>query len=137
MAKPPWVWTNGWDFPKLYTWEYKAKMELFDLFDYNPDLEELNNLKEPNFETFSLPSMCKGADNVLLKRYCKVTKHIPDLHTTMLLMQLAKFPLTFKEDLKKKFRFDLIVRIVFIIVALDKKNHSIVDKKNHSMFYKF
>ena len=109
MAKPPWVWTNGWDFPKLYTWEYKAKMELFDLFDYDPDLEELNNLKEPNFETFSLPSICKGANNVLLKRYCKVTKHIPDLHTTMLLMQLAKFPLTFKEDLKKKFRFDLIV----------------------------
>ena len=84
-------------------------MELFDLFDYDPDPEELNNLKEPNFETFSLPSMCKGADNVLLKRYCKVTKNIPDLHTTMLLMQLAKFPLTIKEDLKKKFRFDFIV----------------------------
>ena len=104
MAKPSWVWTNVWDFPKLYTWEFKTKMELFDLFDFDPDLEELNNLKEPNFETFSLSSVCKEADDVLLKRYCKVTKNMPNLQTTMILMQLAKFPLTFKEDLKEKFR---------------------------------
>ena len=98
MAKPSWVWTNAWDLPKLYSWEQKTKLELFDLFNYDQRLQKLNNLKEPNFEKFSLSSLCKGENNVLLKRYCKVTKTLPDLQTTMILMQLAKFPLSFKEN---------------------------------------
>ena len=34
MSQPAWVWTNGLDFPRLYSWTEDTRKELLNLFKY-------------------------------------------------------------------------------------------------------
>lgn len=60
MAQPAWIWTKNYDFPRLYSWDKKAKTSIFSLFNYDLAQSFKGNLRlsAPNFETFSLPTLC-------------------------------------------------------------------------------
>ena len=36
MSQPAWVWTNGLDFPRLYSWSEDARKEILNLLRYRP-----------------------------------------------------------------------------------------------------
>ena len=98
MSLPAWVWSNGMDFPRLYSWSNKARKELMDFlhYDYGLTLRSLQDLHTPQFENISFASICddRGA-SFNLTEYCKLSESIPNLEITMSLMNLAKFPLDF------------------------------------------
>ena len=106
MSQPGWVWTNGMDFPRMYSLESGAREELLDLFNYNDQLQfrALLDLEAPNFENMSLPSLCNTDLKVSegLSKYCELVEVLPSLETTMKLMSLAKHPLNFEKKLKFK-----------------------------------
>ena len=99
MSKPSWVWSSGLDFPRLYSWDYKATEELHSLFQYDSSLSHRGflELEVQNFENLSLPSLC-SSNSEKLNNYCKIAASVPNLQTTMELMTLAKFPLGFLES---------------------------------------
>ena len=92
MAKPAWIWNNIYDFPPLYSLEYGARKEIQDFFNFDSSLPTADDLelKVPDFEKLSLPTVCENAN---FTNYCKLAKNLPDLQTTMHFMNLAKFPL--------------------------------------------
>ena len=103
MSQPSKVWQEPWHFPRFYTWSDAAKDELFDKFnyDYSQLFRGTLSLQEINFEHFKLPHLCTSGN---MSEYCSISKKVPDLKTTMELMQLAKYPLKVTDNLKSKFR---------------------------------
>ena len=101
MALPTWVWTENLDFPRLYSWSNAARDEIFRLFNYDTSLtrRDFLELSEPDFENFSLPNICDKTD---LTNYCELSEHIPDIFTTMHLMNMATFPQTLDDTFLKK-----------------------------------
>ena len=99
MAQPEKVWTSPLDFPRLYSLERPAQLEIFSLFNYDENLTVRiqQELQSPDFENFSLPSYCSGpgSDQV---QYCNLTKQLPNLRTIMAMMHLAKYPLEIHEE---------------------------------------
>ena len=97
MAKPSWVWSSGLDFPRLYSWDDDAREELLKLFNYDTSLSHRGflELEIPDFENLSLPSLCNSEN---FQNYCKIASNIPNLKTTMALMNTAKFPLRFSNS---------------------------------------
>ena len=106
MAQPAWTWREPWDFPRLYSWNSEARDEIMKLFNYNNDalFRGLIELHEPNFENFSLPTICDNEENEILTNYCKMLKTLPSLQTTMDLMFLATFPLNINDNLSNNFK---------------------------------
>ena len=106
MALPTWVWTEKLDFPRLYSWSNAARDEIFHLFNYDTSLTRRDFLEliEPDFENFSLPSICSNGDKskTNLTNYCQLAKDIPDILTTMNLMNMATFPQTLDDTFFKK-----------------------------------
>ena len=115
MSQPSWVWSNGWDFPRLYTWDDDAKTELFNLFNYDSSLlfRGQLDLEEPNFENISLPELCNSDQ---FPNYCNISEDVPDLLTTMHLMNLAKFPLNVKDIIKENLQLVLSNKFILNIV---------------------
>ena len=99
MAQPDKVWGSQLDFPRLYSISRSAQEELFELFHYDETLTIRNQqeLDPPDFENFSLPSLCTGAESEDVE-YCRIIENLPDLKTTMTLMNLAKYPQEIRED---------------------------------------
>ena len=99
MSQPSWVWENGMDFPKLYSWDRRAREEIFSLFNYNDALQfrATLDLESPNFENFSLPLLCKSdlKNTMGLSNYCEVAQNLPDIGTTLNLMSWANHPTNF------------------------------------------
>ena len=97
MSQPAWVWKENYDFPRMYSLSAEARKELQTLFNYDSkiDYSENLNLKMPNFEKFSLPTVCQNSS---FSNYCKIVENLPDLQTTMHFMKLAKFPLDIHES---------------------------------------
>ena len=60
MALPSWVWSNGLDFPRLYSWDQKARDELLELLKYDKSVQQrgLLNLELPDFQNLSFPNLC-------------------------------------------------------------------------------
>ena len=105
MALPTWVWTEELDFPRLYSWSNAARDEIFRLFNYDTSLTRRDFLEliEPDFENFSLPSICSNSDKgTNLTNYCQLANDIPDILTTMNLMNMATFPQTLDDTFLKK-----------------------------------
>ena len=62
-------------------------------------------LTEPDFETFSLPSLCSdGSRRAQFEDYCRLSESLPALSETMHLMHLAEYPLDFNENIKNLFK---------------------------------
>ena len=103
MALPTWVWTEKLDFPRLYSWSDSAREEMFRLFNYDTSLSQraLLELTEPNFQNISLPNICSKEGNNELTNYCQLAENIPDIYTTMNLMNIAKFPQSFDDTFFK------------------------------------
>ena len=97
MALPSWVWSNGLDFPRLYSWDQKARDELLELLKYDKSVQQrgLLNLELPDFQNLSFLDLC---DSKNFEHYCKLYANIPDLKTTMDFMNIAKFPSKFFSD---------------------------------------
>ena len=105
MALPTWVWTEKLDFPRLYSWSNAARDEIFRLFNYDTSLTRRDFLEliEPDFENFSLPSICSNSvKSTNLTNYCQLANDIPDILTTMNLMNMATFPQTLDYTFLKK-----------------------------------
>ena len=105
MALPTWVWTEKLDFPRLYSWSNAARDEIFRLFNYDTSLTRRDFLEliEPDFENFSLPSICSNSvKSTNLTNYCQLANDIPDILTTMNLMNIATFPQTLDDTFLKK-----------------------------------
>ena len=103
MSQPSRVWSSQLDFPRLYSLERSAQSEIFSLFNYDErlGLRTQQRLQTPDFEKFSLPSFCSGLESGQVQ-YCNITKQLPDLWTTMAMMNLAKHPLEIREkDLER------------------------------------
>ena len=100
MAQPVKVWRSQFDFPRLYSFNRKTQEEIFSLFNYNERLTIRNQqeLTEPDFLNFSLPSHCRGGQASAETEYCKLTENLPDLKTTLTLMNLAQYPLEIQEQ---------------------------------------
>ena len=63
-------------------------------------------LSEPDFETFSLPSLCSDAQRrAQFEDYCRLSESLPDLGDVMHLMHLAEYPLDFNENIKNLFKW--------------------------------
>ena len=103
MALPTWVWTEELDFPRLYSWSKAARDEMFSFFNYDTSLRQRDFLEliEPDFENFSLPDICGDNGKTELANYCQLAEDIPDIFTTMNLMNLAKFPQSLDETFIK------------------------------------
>ena len=99
MAQPAKVWRSQFDFPRLYSFNRKTQEEIFSIFNYNERLTIRNQqeLTAPNFVNFSLPSYCIGQDSGE-NEYCKLSENLPDLKTTLTLMNLAQYPLDIQEQ---------------------------------------
>lgn len=99
MSQPTWVWENGMEFPRLYSWNREARDEILSFFGYQKDLQfrALLDLESPTFENFSLPILCTSdlGEKVGLSNYCELAENLPDIRTTLKLMQWAKHPLKF------------------------------------------
>ena len=106
MAQPAWIWTTNYDFPRLYSWEKAAKDPVLSLFNYDQTQSFRGNLRlsAPDFQTFSLPTLCTDpASRLNYTGYCELAENLPDLETTLHLMHLAEYPLDFNENLKGLF----------------------------------
>ena len=70
------------------------------MFNYNERLTIRNQqeLTEPDFLNLSLPSHCTGGQDGGENEYCKLIENLPDLKTTMTLMNLAQYPLDIQEQ---------------------------------------
>ena len=86
----------------MYSMNAEARNELQTLFNYDStiDYTENLNLKMPNFEKFSLSTLCQNSN---FSNYCKIVEKLPGLETTMHFMNLAKFPLDFDKSEIKNF----------------------------------
>ena len=107
MAQPPWIWTTNYDFPRLYSWEKAAKEPILSLFNYDQaqSFRGILRLSEPDFEKFSLPTLCSDpASRNNYSGYCQLAENLPDLTTTMHLMHLAEYPLDFNENIRNLFK---------------------------------
>ena len=104
MSLPSWVWIEGQDFPRLYSWEDKARDEIMKNFQYqNGKISRANlELHSPNFETFSYGQWCSTSNN--LSTYCSLSNNLPDLEITHQLMSLAFDSLQMKDNIKGKFQ---------------------------------
>ena len=105
MAQPSFIWKEKYEFPRLYSWDSTAKNQIFNLFNYLDNLAfrgELE-LKEPDFEQFSLPTLCSKRRNEF-SCYCDLVENLPDLDIIMHLMHLAEYPLDFNENIKNLFK---------------------------------
>ena len=103
MAQPASIWKTAFEFPRLNSWNIEAKKEMFKLFNYHESMpfRGVMELSMPDFETFSVGSICKDPEVLNLTNYCKMVESLPDFETTMELMHLAKYPLEFKDDIKE------------------------------------
>ena len=102
MSLPSWVWIEGQDFPRLYSWNEKARTEIMKAFQYHTDMVSRVNLKLqiPNFSTFTYDQWCQESKN--LSDYCSLSSQLPDLDTTLQLMSLARNLDHSKEILEEK-----------------------------------
>ena len=107
MAQPPYIWREKYEFPRLYSWSQPAQDSIFTLFNYMKNASFRGDLKltEPNFETFSLTTLCTDPDRrSLYEDYCRMTENLPDLELMMHLMHLAEYPLSFNEEIRDLFK---------------------------------
>ena len=95
MSRPAWVWRDGQKINKLYSFSESAREEILDLFN------DKNLTSMPNFENLNL--LCTG-QKLGIANYCGITKILPDLKTTFMLMNLATHPGLINEHLKTKLR---------------------------------
>ena len=98
MSQPPWIWTQPYDFPRMYSLKSETRKEIQDVFKYDNSVfysEDLN-LKLPDFGKLSMSSICENENNFNFTDYCQLTNSLPDLQTIMHMMSLAKFPNTFE-----------------------------------------
>ena len=114
-----------YEFPRLYSWTKKAKQSIFSLFNYMENASFRGDLKviiiiiiiiivinvfflklsEPDFETFSLPSLCSDVQRrAQFEDYCRLSESLPDLGDVMHLMHLAEYPLDFNENIRNLFK---------------------------------
>ena len=107
MALPSSIWKEKFEFPRLYSWDNIARNQIFSLFNYLPypltDSRANLKLKEPDFENFSLPTLCSERRNDFLG-YCDLVENLPDLDVIMYLMHLAQYPLDFNENINNLFK---------------------------------
>ena len=62
-------------------------------------------LTPPNFETFSLQTLCTDPDRrMTYEDYCNMTENLPDKDLMMHLMHLAEYPLSFNEEIRDLFK---------------------------------
>ena len=103
MAQPALIWSQKYEFPRLYSLDKLAQEEIFKLFNYEDDITFRGDvkLKTPIFENYSLPTLCTNPDtkNQMLK-YCELEENLPDLFQIMHLMHLSEYPLDFNENIK-------------------------------------
>ena len=107
MAQPALIWRQNYEFPRLYSLDEKAQLQIFNLFNYQQNESFRGNMKltEPNFEEFSLPTLCKDSERrKTISDYCDVEENMPDLGLTMHLMHLSEYPLDFNENIKGLFK---------------------------------
>ena len=104
MAQPSFIWREKYEFPRLYSWDETAKNQIFALFNYllNATFRGEIELQEPNFEQFSLPTLCSERRSQY-SGYCDLAENLPDLDVIMHLMHLAEYPLDFNENIKNLF----------------------------------
>ena len=98
---------HRYEFPRLYSWTKEAKQSMFSLFNYMENASFRGDLKlsEPDFQSFSLPSLCSEAKRRSeFEDYCKLSENLPDLDQMMHLMHLAEYPLDFNENIKNLFK---------------------------------
>ena len=87
-----------YEFPRLYSWTSQAKQSVFSLFNYMENATFRGDLKvtiiintiiiiiifclklaEPDFEKFSLPSLCSDSQRrAQHEDYCKLSENLPD-----------------------------------------------------------
>ena len=82
MAQPPWVWTTNYDFPRIYSWEKQARDSILSLYNYDQAQTFKGNLRlsAPDFENFSLPSLCTDpATRSNYTKYCEIVENLPDM----------------------------------------------------------
>ena len=105
MSQPAWVWQEGLDFPRLYSWSDSAREEIYHLFNYDQlsSVRDDLQLELPDFENLSLSSLCKSVQTNLTN-YCSLAEHLTSLETTLDMMSLASHPLVISEKLKSKFK---------------------------------
>ena len=103
MAQPITACKAAFDFPKLNSWNPEAKKEIFNLFNYDETSPFFGviKLRMPDFENMTAGSMCTDPEGNNLTNYCKMVDNLPDLRTTMSLLQLAKYPSKYKDDVKE------------------------------------
>ena len=105
MSQPSFIWKEKYEFPRLYSWDSSAKNPIFSLFNYllNASFRGDLELNEPDFEQFSLPTLCTERQNQF-SGYCDLVENLPDLDVIMHLMHLAEYPLDFNENIKNLFQ---------------------------------
>ena len=107
MAQPAYIWREKYEFPRLYSWNASARDSIFHLFNYMNNASFRGDIKltQPNFETFSLATLCTDPDRrIMYEDYCNITENLPNLESMMQLMHLAEYPLSFNEDIRDLFK---------------------------------